>query len=284
MQFKMLRNLVSKECRESKMKTFNSEVNDKIKFAKQYHAALKKHDVVESKFSSNNTDNFDPNTLNQAFTSNNNAEVDDNKVSDESSRILENPKDPSFKFKEVTPFDIIKIVKSLKSNACGVDNISSFFLKLSIEYIAPPITHIVNASFKYNHFPDRWKHAIIKPIPKTDNPNCPSDFRPISLLPAISKIIEKVACSQMCDFLQNNSSFDNLQSAYRKFHSTTSALLNITDDIYKAMDKSHVTILVLLDYSKAFDTANHKLILSKLQTNGFQTNALLWVESYLQYR
>ena len=128
-QFKMLRNVVNRKIRQSKKDTFNSEVNDKLKYAKQYHAALKKHDVVESKFSGPNTSNFDPNTLNSVFTSNNNAHVDEKKVNDEASRILNNCAAPSFSFKEVSVPTVVKIVKSLKSNACGVDNISSQFSK-----------------------------------------------------------------------------------------------------------------------------------------------------------
>ena len=278
--YKTLRNLVNREVRESKIQTFNSEVNEKINFAKQYHSALKRNNVVESKFS-NDTCNFDPNSLNQAFTSNNNASVDNVKLDDEITHILENPKEPTFKFNPITVVDIVKVVKSLKSNAVGVDSISSQFIKLSINYIAPIITHIVNVSFKHNKFPDRWKHAIIKPIPKNDNPMSPTDFRPISLLPAISKVIEKIACSQMCQFLWGNSSLDKLQSAYKKFHSTSTALLNITDDIYKAMDQCQITLLVLLDYSKAFDCANHKLILAKLQSFGFHGDSLEWIQSYL---
>ena len=88
----------------------------------------------------------------------------------------------------------------------------------------------------------------------------------------------------MMEFLKNNSSLDQLQSAYRKFHSTSSALLNITDDIYKAMDKSQATILVLLDYSKAFDTANHKIMAAKLRAYGFKNEALDWISSYLSNR
>ena len=108
-----------------------------------------------------------------------------------------------------------------------------------------------------------------------------SDFRPISLLPAISKIIEKIACAQMCDFFAGDNDLDKLQSAYKKFHSTNTALLNITDDIYQSLDKSQITILILLDYSKAFDCANHRLILAKLKNAGFDNEALAWVLSYL---
>ena len=181
------------------------------------------------------------------------------------------------KFREVTEAEVIRVVKSVKSNACGIDDISAHYLKLSIDSIAPVITHIINSSFKHRRFPDRWKQAIIKPIPKTD-------FRPISLLPAISKIIEKIACSQMCTFFETDSELDKLQSAYKKFHSTNTALLNITDDIYKALDKSQITFLILLDYSKAFDCANHRLILMKLKAAGFHEDAISWILSYLLER
>ena len=281
--FKTLRNHVNRLVRDAKIKTFNSEVNDKLNFAKQYHNALKRHNVVDSKFSDNNC-NLDPNSLNEAFTSYNNAEVDDQLVNQEINKVLENCKPPTFKFRTVTELEVKKNVKSIKSNACGVDDISAHYLKLSIDSIVPFVTDIVNASFKHRSFPDRWKQAIIKPIPKNDDPSSPADFRPISLLPAISKIIEKIASSQMCDFLKDDDQLDKLQSAYKLFHSTNTALLNITDDIYKALDKSQLTILILLDYSKAFDCANHRLILSKLKAAGFHDDALTWVLSYLLER
>ena len=88
----------------------------------------------------------------------------------------------------------------------------------------------------------------------------------------------------MCDFFKGDNELDKLQSAYKKYHSTNTALLNITDDIYQSMDKSKITILILLDYSKAFDCANHRLILAKLKAAGFQDEALSWILSYLLER
>ena len=278
--FKTLRNSVNNAIRDSKLRTFNSEVNEKIKFSKKYHEALKRHNVVDSKFN-NCVCNIDPNVLNEAFTSYNNAHVDDINLNEYIDKILESRKRPIFNFREVSEAEVSKVTKSIKSNACGVDGVSAHYLIMSIDVIAPIITHIINCSFKYKWFPDRWKHAIIKPIPKNDEPLVASDFRPISLLPAISKIIEKIACAQMCDFFKGDMALDKLQSAYKKFHSTNTALLNITDDIYQAMDKSQITILILLDYSKAFDCANHRLILAKLKAAGFQDEALSWILSYL---
>ena len=111
-----------------------------------------------------------------------------------------------------------------------------------------------------------------------------SDYRPISLLPAFSKIAEKIAAKQMSTFLKEHKLLDKLQSAYKNAHSTTTALLTVSDDIFKAIDESEVTLLTLLDYSKAFDTANHRLILAKLKHFGFHEDALSWILSYLSDR
>ena len=153
-----------------------------------------------------------------------------------------------------------------------------------MDHIAKPISDIINNSFETGIFPSRWKMALVKPLPKVNIPNGPSDFRPISLLPAISKIIEKIAAKQMVEHLKAQMLLDKHQSAYKKNHSTLTALLNITDDIYDALENSEVTILVLLDYSKAFDCNNHQLILAKLQKYGFHKDALKWMESYLTKR
>ena len=159
-----------------------------------------------------------------------------------------------------------------------------FFIKLSIEHTADILADIINSSFVTKFFPTRWKEAIVKPIPKVSNPTQASDYRPISLLPAFSKIAEKIAAKQMSQFLKEHKLLDKLQSAYRNAHSTTTALLTVTDDIFKAIDESEVALLTLLDYSKAFDTANHRLIIAKLKHFGFHDDALAWVTSYLSNR
>ena len=179
---------------------------------------------------------------------------------------------------------MIQVVRRIKTNACGVDQISALFFKLGIEYSVYALTSILNCSFLYNKFPVRWKDALVKPLPKNNNPCLPGDYRPISLLPAFSKILEKLAAKQMIHYLRNTNYLDNLQSAYKPQHSTVTALLNITDDIYEALEESELTFLVLLDYSKAFDCANHRLILAKLKAAGFHHESLSWLHSYLSNR
>lgn len=279
-----LRNKVTHMIRASKIKMFNDKINTKIKNPKAFHAALKEQSIVDNKRINSSHPPFDPTKLNKCFLANNNAKIDDSKIDKEVQEILKNSLPPSFKFREVTEGEITKVIKSIKTNACGVDKISAYFLKLGIAHIVKPLTNIVNSSFKDKIFPSRWKMALVKPLPKINIPIEPSDFRPISLLPAISKIMEKIAAKQMVDYLKRKNLLDTHQSAYKHNHSTLTALLNITDDIYDALENTEITLLILLDYSKAFDCANHKLILAKLQKCGFHTDSLGWLNSYLSKR
>ena len=282
-KFKELKNQVNYLTRKAKLNEFNNKVNLKIKDGKNFHFNLKDFNVVTSK-KNQGTCHLDPNKLNESFVKNNNAHVSSNHISKMVRKINRNKKRAVFEFKEVSANEIIDIVKTLKSNACGVDEISAFFIKLSISSSAGVFAEIVNASLRSGYFPSRWKKARIKPIPKIPDPICASDFRPISLLIAFSKILEKIVAKQMKEYLINNNILDRFQSAYRQLHSTTTALVEISDNIYKSIDNSEITILVLLDYSKAFDCANHKLILAKLKSYGFKNQALKWISSYLSNR
>ena len=282
--YKDLRNQVTHAVRKAKITTFNEKINCKIKNSKEFHKELKKHNVVMSKQTNNHKCNLDPNILNEAFVKNNNEAVNEITVCEEIGKIIMNTSCPKFEFREVSEKEVRNAVKSIRTNACGIDNISAYFIKLSINYSIHAITEIMNASLKYNYFPNRWKKARILPLPKNTHPSNPTDYRPISLLLAFSKILEKLVAQQMTNYLRKEKMLDEHQSAYKKYHSTTTALLDITDNIYQAMDKSDVTLLVLLDYSKAFDCANHELIMAKLKAMGFKESALEWIKSYLNKR
>ena len=210
--------------------------------------------------------------------------INEDLVTDEVNEILKKSTRPSFSFTEVSESQVIKMVRAIKTNACGVDGISAFFLKLGIEYSVYAFTNIINTSILYKKIPNRWKNALVKPLPKNNNPSSAADYRPISLLPAFSKVVEKLIAKQMIEYLKETNYFDNLQSAYKSSHSTVTALLNVTDDIYECLENSELVFLVLLDYSKAFDCANHRLILAKLKAAGFRNDALDWVFSYLNGR
>ena len=284
-EYKILRNKVTAMRRQNQIKIFNDNLNNNVKNSKDFYREAKNLNIVPPKNEQTRV-NFSANKLNTAFVANNNAVID-NLLIDEQIRELYNKNQPcihKFNFQPITELEVKKIVRGLKSNSCGVDNINSFILKLLINRISPIITDIINTSFEHNTFPLKWKMALIKPIPKIPFPIKESDFRPISLLCTMSKIIEKAANKQICEYLVKHSLLDPYQSAYKPGHSCTTAHLKIIEDILEAMDDSEVALMVLLDFSKAFDTVNHRLLLEKLSILGFQKNSLDWISSYLSNR
>ena len=107
-----------------------------------------------------------------------------------------------FSFGPISEDDVIEIVKSIKSKSSGIDNINISSINLFLPRISTILTHIINMSFELKKFPERWKKALINPIPKCDIPLQESDFRPISLLPNFSKVLEKAANVQIVAYLQ----------------------------------------------------------------------------------
>ena len=181
------------------VKLFNDEINAKAKSSKDFYKAARNLNVIaDKKITASTNSNFSPQELNECFLKNNNADIDENFI-DKITELYDNtlPCIHKFSFRAASELEVKKVVNSIKSNSSGVDEINIFVLKLLINRISGVLTHIINISFEHSTFPDRWKKAIIKPIPKILCPLKASDFRPISLLPTLSKIIEKVANVQM---------------------------------------------------------------------------------------
>lgn len=142
-------------------------------------------------------------------------------------------------------------------------------------------THIFNICLETGYFPEVWKTAVVSPIPKRNTPTCFNDLRPICLLPVLSKILEKVICIQLTDYFNEHHLFPKNQSGFRTGHSTTALLLNISDNIIRTLDKSMATVVVLLDFSKAFDCVNHELLCLKLKYYGLDDIAIQFFHFYL---
>ena len=188
----------------------------------------------------------------------------------------------SFEFKTVTPDDIIKTIQILKpKSSCGHDNISTKLLKHISPIIAPSLSLITNQSMCSGIFPDALKIARVIPLYKKDNPHIFDNYRPISLLPAVSKIIEKLVFKQLYHYFLSNELIYKNQYGFRDQHSTELAGLELTDRISKLLDDGKVPITVYLDLSKAFDTLDHRILLHKLQYYGIRGVALKWFKSYL---
>lgn len=193
--------------------------------------------------------------------------------------------DLEFSFKFATINEVQNIILNLKSNSYGCDGICATMIKLCSITICPHITHILNCALEIGYFPTQWKHSLISPIPKKNNPTNFGDLRPITIIPALSKILEKVVYLQVYDYvIANNNIVSPLQSGFRKGHSTTTVLANITDNILRALDAGQATALILLDFSKAFDTIDHNLLCAKLTYYGFDETAVNFFQSYLSDR
>ncbi len=168
----------------------------------------------------------------------------------------------------------IKIIRS--DTSTGPDQIPIKYLKPVAESIAGPLTHILNSFIAQSLFPNAWKVARITPIPKTNASVSVPNMRPISILPVLSKVYERLVHHQVIDYIESRTLFKDNISGFRKGHSTTTVLLGIRDDIVRAMKRGEVTLMVLADFSKAFDTIKYKTVLKKLGLLGFSKDYLKW--------
>ncbi|XP_044744208.1 uncharacterized protein LOC123306313 [Coccinella septempunctata] len=189
-----------------------------------------------------------------------------------------------FSFRLVDENDIIKVLKKVKNSAPGSDNISISFVKICCPHILPFLVNIYNSIILSSKFPSSWKCARVTPIPKKGIPKELSDLRPISILPGLSKILEKIMAVQLSEYLELNGILPATQSGFRPGYSATSALLDVTDDIFQSIDESRCSVLFLLDFSRAFDTVRHDILLAILKSCGVSGEALNLLSSYLAGR
>ena len=190
----------------------------------------------------------------------------------------------TFSFELVNDVDIIDQINSITGNSRGSDGLTAFFVKLCSPHIVPYVRDIINTSLSSGIFPDAWKYAWVTPVPKKSNPSGFADLRPISVLPFLSKVAERIIFGQLNNFIQSNDILPETQSGFRKGYSCTTALMNVVDDVVRELDNGNVTVLCLLDYSKAFDTINHKLLRSILHHIGLDDLAVKLLYSYVTQR
>ena len=190
-------------------------------------------------------------------------------------------------FKLVTPEDIEKLILAAKIKSCSLDLVPVPILKTFARQFSHIIAIIINKSLEYGSVPKYFKSAIIFPAIKEynlDNTN-PSSYRPVSNLPFLSKLLEKVVYTQLEQHLSDYNLLPISQSAYRKKHSTETSLLRVSNDILKALNHGKSTLLVKLDISAAFDTVNHQMLLDRYASLfGLSDIVLAWFSSYLTER
>ena len=182
----------------------------------------------------------------------------------------------------VSPIDIDTLTCTLmsmrNSPARGSDGICVRALKASFPAVGGVILHIINACLIHSDYPSTWKHSLIYPIFKNGDPSDPSNFRPMSIIPIISKIVKRVVQRQLYHYLSSNHLLSPNQHGFRPNHSTESALVTVADHIPTAVDGGEISLLCLIDLSKCFDVIDHDTLTVKLRLYGIDTT---WFEAYL---
>ncbi|XP_071572499.1 uncharacterized protein [Temnothorax nylanderi] len=277
--FKRLRNQVQLEVRRAKAEYFYREfhyINEpNLIWKKLRHFGFLRTKAVADK------PVFDVDELNDHFTGD---RISDPGTSGTFHLGEEVYKDSKFYWKHIVPRDISKAFRMGRSEAVDRDGLPRSLVVRALPCILPALTHIFNFCLTYGVFPEVWKCANICPILKVKRPAELNDYRPISILCAMSKVLERIAADQIVSYLEDCDILDPFQSAYRRNFSTQTALIRVLDDVRMAADKRMITVAVFFDFTKAFDNVCHRLLIIKLRDLGFSCSALRWLCSYLTNR
>lgn len=191
----------------------------------------------------------------------------------------------SFSFTQITREVVEELISDLApKTSTAADGLSSKIVKHLKHELSDPLCVVINQCLRKGIFPDALKVARVKPLFKKGSQLLVDNYRPISILPALSKIFEKSILKQLDFYFNSHSLFNNSQYGFRKNHSTEHAVLEFVDRIASSMDANSVPFSLFIDLTKAFDCLDHKILLSKLQCYGINGNALQLMQSYLDGR
>ena len=200
------------------------------------------------------------------------------------SNAIEPPENSIYLF-ETTDEEIKKLITHLKANkAAGLDGINSYIIKISAITVAPLLVKLFNACMSIGSFPDVLKNASIIPLYKEGDRSDSTNYRPISLLPLLGKLFEKIIKKRFIKFLDKYNLITPHQFGFRKGYSTELAVAEIQNMLLKNLDRNKISCTIFLDLAKAFDTVDHKLLLKKLEAHGIRGCALSLIKSYLSNR
>lgn len=168
------------------------------------------------------------------------------------------------------------------SKAKDIFDLDASLIKKRSTTLLQPISYLVNLSIKNCEFPQSFKSAVVTPIFKSGAVDEACNYRPISIVPVISKVLEELVAEQLMIYLEENKSLNTKQFGFRPKHSTEMAVCHFSEMINSSLDQSNCVGEVFLDFRKAFDTVNHLGLIRKLKQFNFSKQALNWFKSYLQ--
>jgi len=202
--------------------------------------------------------------------------------------VLPNSNDvPIFKFEDnpLTRSEITDAIKSLKiKKTPDMFGISTFFISKFPLTLSSPLLHVFNLSLMQGIVPQQLKVAKVIPIFKSGEVDCTDNYRPISLLPIFSKILERIVCNRLSTFLDVNNLLSNCQFGFRKEHSTVHPLSQFVNFIAEKLNNKEHALAIFCDIKKAFDCVNHSILIKKLYNLGIRDRELLWFQDYLSNR
>ena len=212
--------------------------------------------------------------------------LDSNLPSDnDSNEFNQNNYNPhSFFLFPVTQTEIITLISNLKLTKTNLNTMPVKLFKKMSSFLIYPIMKLINTSFQMGIFPDKLKLARVTPIHKEGDTSIPSNFRPISSLPYISKLFEKCVTNRLLSFCNKYSIISTEQYGFQKNKSTGDALIDLTEHIYNSLDNREHHVMILIDLKKAFDCVNHRILLMKMESYGIRGLPLRWFRSYLSNR
>ena len=193
-----------------------------------------------------------------------------------------NPNNNSFEFTATSPREVLAIIKKLKRKVSeGYDEIPASLIIDGAEELAVPLSHLINRCLAHSVFPTAEKCAKITPVHKSDEKTVMDNYRPISVLPVLSKVFERIVHNQLYTYLEENNLLSDCQFGFRRKSSTEHAVTYFSDFIKTSMDKGKLTGAVFVDLRKAFDTIDHATLIAKLPIYGVHGKERTWFESYL---
>ena len=180
---------------------------------------------------------------------------------------------------------VINLLRNIdEKKATGLDMIPSKLLKMAASIVAPSLTAIFTKSIITGVYPTEWKMARVTPVFKKGVKSNLNNYRPISVIPVVSKVFEKIVYDQLYQYLNDNQLLSSCQSGFRSLHSTLTALLEATNSWSVNIDNGFLNGVVFIDLKKAFDTIDHEIILRKLSYFGADQATAKWFQSYLSNR